>query len=61
MYATFGPKGSYKTGSTFANLCARRDEIDIEDAMTCSVLRPEVERALRAQFPGREIKRPDRG
>jgi hypothetical protein len=55
MYATFGSKGSYKTGPNFAYLCARAGEIDAQNAMSCPVLRPVVEQALRSQFPGRGV------
>jgi len=52
IYATFGPNGSYRTGSTFESLCSRKGEIRADDAMSCPALRPAIEKALREQLPG---------
>ena len=57
MYATFGSEGSYKTGSSFEHDCARRSEIQVDDAMSCPILRAAAEQVLRAEFPGREVSR----
>ncbi len=57
LYATLGSKGSYKTENSFERLCRRTAEIQAHDALSCTVLRAQVERALREQFPGREISR----
>ena len=54
IYATFGSRGSYRTGSTFERLCARSGEIEAQDAMTCPALRAAAEQVLGTQFPGRE-------
>jgi hypothetical protein len=55
MYATFGSEGSYKTGSNFEYVCARRSEIRDNDAMSCPALRAAAEQVLRTEFPGREF------
>ena len=54
IYATFRADGSYRTGSSFGQLCARRSEIQVDDAMTCPALRAAAEPVLGALFPGRE-------
>lgn len=57
MYATYGTKGSYRTGEAFARTCRHADELEGLDAMSCPVLRAETEAALREQFPGRGVSK----
>jgi hypothetical protein len=54
LYAMLGARGSYRTPTDFARLCAHAGEIETHDSMNCPVMRAEAERILGAKFPGSE-------